>query len=64
MEKPNIVISWEEWKSDRERKREVLRQYGLDKPCRRTSSSSDKRLRAAFGGERAPAFAPVSGAIR
>ena len=56
MEKPDIVISWDEWKRGREAKRAILRRLGLDKPCRRSESSSDKRLRPAFGGERGPAF--------
>ena len=61
MEKPDIVISWDEWKRGREAKRAILRRLGLDKPCRRSESSSDKRLRPAFGGERGPAFAPPPG---
>ena len=51
MERPDIVISWDDWKRGREAKRALLRRLGLDKPCRRATSSSDKRLRPAFGGE-------------
>lgn len=51
-----ISITWEEWKAGREAKREALRQRGLDAPSRRSTSSSDKRLRKAFGGRRAPSF--------
>lgn len=60
MERPDIVISWDDWKRGREAKRALLRRLGLDKPCRRATSSSDKRLRPAFGGERGPAFGPAS----
>ena len=56
VETPDIVITWEEWKRGREAKRALLRRFGLDKPCRRAESSSDKHLRPAFGGERGPAF--------
>ena len=56
METPDIVITWEEWKRGREAKRSLLRRLELDKPCHRAESSSDKRLRPAFGGERGPAF--------
>ena len=51
-----IVISWEEWKASRQAKRDVLRKFGLDAPSRRKTShtTGDRRLRAAFGGERGP----------
>lgn len=49
-----ISVTWEEWKSGRGAKRETLRKRGLDSPSRRSSSSSDKRLRKAFGGQRVP----------
>ena len=48
-----IRISWEEWKAGRAAKRETLRKLGLDAPSRRPFGH-DNRLRAAFGGERAP----------
>lgn len=55
----NIVMSWEEWKASRAKKRELLKRLGLDAPSRRETSysTSDKRLRRAFGGARAPSFA-------
>ena len=43
-----ICISWEEWKASRAAKRENLRRLGLDAPSRRSESTSDRRLRAAF----------------
>ena len=52
-----IRLTWEEWKAGRAAKREALRQLGLDAPSRRSESTADRRLRAAFGGERAPSFA-------
>lgn len=53
-----IVISWDEWKAGRAAKREALRAAGLDTPSRRQHSwsTSDRRLRAAFAGSRAPDF--------
>lgn len=51
-----IRLTWDEWKAARAAKREALRRLGLDAPSRRRESTSDRRLRAAFGGERAPTF--------
>ncbi len=51
-----IRLTWDEWKAARAAKREALRRLGLDAPSRRSESTSDRRLRAAFGGERAPTF--------
>ena len=51
-----IRLTWDEWKAARAAKREALRQLGLDAPSRRSESTSDRRLRAAFGGKRAPTF--------
>ena len=52
-----IRLTWEEWKAGRAAKREALRRLGLDAPSRRSESTADRRLRAAFGGKRAPSFA-------
>jgi hypothetical protein len=51
-----IRLTWDEWKAARAAKREALRRRGLDAPSRRSESTSDRRLRAAFDGERAPIF--------
>ena len=51
-----IRLTWDEWNAVRAAKREALRRLGLDAPSRRRESTSDRRLRAAFGGERAPTF--------
>ena len=53
-----IVLTWEEWMASRAAKREALKKLGLDAPSRRLSAigGADRRLRAAFGGERAPTF--------
>ena len=53
-----IVLTWEEWLASRAAKRETLKKLGLDAPSRRLSAigSADRRLRAAFGGKRAPTF--------
>lgn len=51
-----IRLTWDEWKATRAAKREALRRLGLDTSSRRRESTSDRRLRAAFGGERAPTF--------
>ena len=50
-----IVITWDEWKASRAKKRAVLASYGLDTPSRR-SSGHDHQLRSRFNGERAPQF--------
>lgn len=54
-----IAVSWEEWLASRAKKRELLKRAGLDAPSRRETSysTSDVRLRRAFGGARAPSFA-------
>jgi len=51
-----IVISWQEWMASRAEKRERLRRLGMDAPSRRQTDygKSGKRLRKAFGGNRAP----------
>lgn len=49
-----VRIGWNEWKASRAGKRAVLERLGLDAPSLRSRSSSDRRLRAAFGGLRAP----------
>ena len=56
-----IVVSWEVWQASRAKKRELLKRAGLDAPSRRETSysTSDTRLRRAFGGARAPSFAKV-----
>jgi len=51
-----ISVTWEEWKAGREAKRETLRKRGFDSSSRRSSSSSDKRFKKAFGGKRVPNF--------
>ena len=58
-----IRLTWDEWKAARAAKRETLRRLGLDAPSRRSESTSDRRLRAAFGGERFPALATPDGGI-
>jgi len=45
--------TWEEWLGSRAATRAVSDKIS-PAPCRRNESSSDKRLRAAFGGERYP----------
>lgn len=52
------AMRWEEWLLSRAAKRETLRRAGLDAPSRRKTSHSDseRRMRQAFGGLRAPDF--------
>jgi len=45
--------TWEEWLASRAATRAITDKIS-PAPCRRAESSSDKRLRAAFDGERAP----------
>ena len=58
-----VRLTWEEWKASRAAKRETLRRLGLDAPSRRSESTSDRRLRQAFGGERAPVFDGMTGVV-
>ncbi len=52
--------TWEEWQAGRQARRELSLRVG--KPvCRRQESSADPRLRAAFGGERAPGLGGAKG---
>ena len=46
--------TWEEWQAQRAATRAITDKVS-PAPCRRAESSSDKRLRAAFDGLRAPA---------
>lgn len=46
--------TWEQWQAGRQARRELSLRVG-NPVCRRNESSSDRRLRAAFNGERAPA---------
>ena len=45
--------TWEEWLASRAATRAITDKIS-PAPCRRAESSSDKRLRAAFDGERYP----------
>jgi len=45
--------TWEEWLASRAATRAATEKASPG-PCRRAESSSDRRLRAAFGGERFP----------
>ena len=47
--------SWEEWQAGRAARRRAASRVGPP-TVRRKRSSSDRRLRAAFNGERGPAF--------
>ena len=57
-------MTWEEWKTSRERKREVLRRYGVDAPSRRKTSfnTSERHMVKAFGGSRIPSWAEAADA--
>ena len=50
-----IAWTWEEWQRSRKARRAVTDRI-TQFPVRRQSSSSDKRLRAAFEGQRGPDF--------
>lgn len=51
-----IVLTWAEWQASRAAKKANLTRLGLDKPSRRETDygTSGRRLRKAFGGQRAP----------
>jgi len=57
MSSPEKVLktswTWEEWQASRAATRAVTEKV-CPGPCRRQESSSDKRLRATFNGERYP----------
>jgi hypothetical protein len=53
--KPQKRYTWEQWQAGREKRRR-LGELVAPKVIRRAESSSDKRLREAFNGERGPAF--------
>lgn len=57
-------MTWEEWKTSRERKREVLRRYGVDAPSRRKTSfnTAERHMVKAFGGSRIPTWAKAADA--
>ena len=48
-----LLWTWEEWQNSRALRRELSEKFGPAE-IRRAKSSSDKRLRAAFSGRRAP----------
>lgn len=50
MNRPITLDDWERGRAERKR----LGNLVAPGPCRRKESSADRRLRAAFGGERAP----------
>ena len=52
-------MAWGDWLASRAAKREALRRHGLDAPSRRNTSwsTSERRMRNAFGGARIPQFA-------
>lgn len=52
-ERGAAIMSWKEWQSRRQELRKISRKI-CPAGLRRKESSSDRRLRAAFGGKRAP----------
>ena len=52
-------MTWEEWLNSRAAKRETLRRYACSASSRRTTSfnSSERLMRAEFGGARIPNWA-------
>ena len=53
--KPGNRITWEQWQAGREKRRR-LGEMVAPVVIRRAESSSDRRLREAFDGERGPDF--------
>ena len=47
--------TWEEWQASRQARRSAAKRIGPS-IARRGESSSDRRLRPAFAGQRGPAF--------
>jgi hypothetical protein len=54
-EKLKVSWTWEEWQASRAARKAVSDRFGPP-VTRRRESSSDRRLRRAFKGERGPAF--------
>lgn len=54
-DKIKLDWTWEEWQRSRKARRAITDRIAPS-PVRRKLSSSDKRLRAAFGGRRGPDF--------
>lgn len=53
--KPGNRITWEQWQAGRDKRRR-LGELVAPPVIRREESSSDQRLREAFGGQRGPEF--------
>lgn len=55
-------MTWSEWQAWRDSRRAALRKHGCEAPSRRQTSfnTSERFMRAAFGGERIP---PVPGDV-
>ena len=51
--------TWEEWEQSRAARRAVTERIGPP-VVRRRESSSDRRLRQAFQGQRGPEFKPIT----
>ena len=58
-------MTWQEWKDSREAKRAALEKHGVAVPSRRAVSynTSERHMRKAFGGARAPQFAAREGVL-
>ena len=54
--KPGNRITWEQWQAGREKRRR-LGELVAPAVIRHTESSTDRRLRESFDGERGPEFA-------
>ncbi len=54
---PKVSWEWQEWLDSRAARRAVSKKIGPP-VSRRKTSSSDKRLRSLFKGERGPEFGP------
>lgn len=54
-DKLKTAWTWEEWQASRQARRSAAKRVGPS-ITRRRKSSSDRRLRAAFAGQRGPTF--------
>lgn len=61
--KLETVWTWEEWQASRPARRAAAKRVGAS-IVRRSESSSDRRLHAAFAGQRGPSFHGEQSAAR
>lgn len=62
MKQQALKMDWDDWQKQREALRAISKKYAPD-GLRRTSSSSDARLKRLFNGERGPEQIKTKGVV-